>query len=192
MSLEIEAALDVIDMADAMGVEVPDDLRNKVTSAAVCGGGSYPARAWAAEHPDDPGTGCCWGAAMGGPEDCTCWVAEYDQDQQPPRPIVGVAEAVRQPRMCGDCAYRPDSPERTLAHTALKLEDLPLDGSPFWCHQGIRRPVEWRHPDGRTMPGAADDYQPPMVAGVPYQADGSPARLCAGWAVRRDRVLRGG
>jgi len=61
-----------------------------------------------------------------------------------------------------------------------------LDGvTPFWCHQGMRKLVAWRHPAGVTVPVTVDGYGPPGVDGVPYRADGTPAEVCGGWAARR-------
>lgn len=114
---------------------------------------------------------CCAGAAMGGPGRCSCWEPIYDRAQSPPI----AATPVTRPKRCLDCAFRPDSPERQRGDD---LEALPN----FACHQGMRRPIEWRHPDGRVRPGDPADYQPPFLQGVPYKADGSPADLCAGWA----------
>lgn len=81
--------------------------------------------------------------------------------------------------------HRPATYQATYARTLLDLEALPN----FWCHQGIRRPVAYRHPDGRVRPVEdSADYRPPMgkVAPtgeqVPYRADGTPAERCAGWA----------
>lgn len=126
----------------------------------------------------DAGQGmCCMGAAVYGPGRCTCWVPVYDLEQQeivpglplPPIPV----------RMCGDCAYRPHSPERSGGEgyngDAGTLDDLVRNREPFYCHQGIRKPVSHRHPAA---------YDPPIRDGVPYKADGTPANLCAGWLLR--------
>lgn len=134
------------------------------------------------ELPDDY-TYCCHGSAMSGdPLDCTCWEPVYDLDQTAPDPTV---EPSDQPEMCADCAYRSDSPERADADDSEMLGGLPDGDNPFWCHQGIRRPTRWRHPLGREVPGDPADYRPPLVAGVPYQADGQPALRCAGWVARK-------
>lgn len=148
----------------------------------------------APDLPDVGVGGCCWGEIVGGPGRCTCWTPRYDLEQTAPDPEVarwlaaGVQPNTRQ-RMCADCAYRPGSPERTgdetYAGDAETLEQLAAGGDRFWCHQGIRRPVEWSHPAGVTIPGQPAAYAPPVVAGVPYRADGTPAELCAGWAARR-------
>lgn len=125
---------------------------------------------------------CCMGAVIRGPEHCTCWVSEFEpKEQAPPRPApLQVAT-----ECCRDCAYRPGSPERSGReghHTEEDLDDLPLSGV-FACHQGMRRRVRRRHPDGRVEQ-LADDYAPLMHDGVAYLADGRPALLCAGWAAR--------
>jgi hypothetical protein len=147
--------------------------------------------------PDFPEVGdgtCCAGAALYGPDRCTCWVAEYDLeqaevDQEAVQALAaGVAPNTRD-RMCPDCAYRPGSPEKsgdgTCVGDAGTLEGLAMRGERFWCHQGVRKPVAWRHPSGLEIPGHDGGYEPPIIAGVPYRADGSPAELCAGWDARR-------
>jgi hypothetical protein len=116
---------------------------------------------------------CCLAAAEDGAAFCTCWRPEYDMEQQKPQADV---EPETRTQMCGDCAYRPDSPERRDDPYAL------LDLPNFWCHRGIRRPARWRHPDGRVRPGDPADYEPPIVNGIPYRADGLPAARCGGWA----------
>lgn len=131
---------------------------------------------------------CCAGAVQRGPGGCTCWTPLFDLDQSTPDPTAPV-----QPRhaMCSDCAYRPGSPERTgdedVAGDAAQLEQLAADGTPFWCHDGMREPVRWCHPSGLTIPAHSShgDYQPPQIDGVPYRADGRPGLLCAGWHARR-------
>lgn len=141
----------------------------------------------------DAGEGaCCIGAAVDGPHRCTCWVEVFDLDQAPP--LADADHAVR-PQMCDDCAYRPGSPERAgdehAAGDAELLERIAADAKPFWCHQGMRRPLAFRHePTGTEMPadnvgGAELAYRPPIVDGRPFRADGTPADLCAGWDARR-------
>ncbi|MES2210933.1 MAG: hypothetical protein V4515_12245 [Chloroflexota bacterium] len=116
---------------------------------------------------------CCYGAVDRGPGGCNCWTPIFDLRQRKVRTDV---EPETRASRCHDCAYRPDSPERQRGEA---LEALPN----FWCHQGIRRPKAFRHPDGRVRPVEdSADYQPPMVAGVPYRASGRPADRCAGWA----------
>lgn len=116
--------------------------------------------------------GCCYGAAVNGPGSCTCWTPVYSGGQS--APAAGSTIATRATR-CEDCAFRPDSPERARGDELQGLTN-------FACHQGVRRVVEWRHPDGRVRPGDPADYQPPIVNGVGYKADGSPMDICAGWA----------
>jgi hypothetical protein len=138
------------------------------------------------QNPDLPDTGgtCCYGAALYGPHRCNCWTPVYDVEQAELQPGI---PTVRE-RMCPDCAYRPDSPERRgdadVANDADQLESLASSGTPFWCHDGIRRPVLLRHPSGIEIPGHAAAYDPPQLAGMPFRADGRPALLCAGWAAR--------
>lgn len=134
---------------------------------------------------------CCLGAAEGGPLDCTCWEPEYDLEQSgrllSERPIV--TRAV----MCADCAYRPDSPERSGDERFKGSEEGELERiaalEVFWCHQGMRKPVRWRHRLGIVVEAATDAYEPPMRLvddePVPFKADGSPGDRCAGWAAHR-------
>lgn len=152
----------------------------------LCSGPIGPA------DPPDAGDGvCCAGAAMFGPDRCTCWEPTYDLDQAVPVP----AERGVREQMCADCAYRPGSPERQgedhCAADEADLMELVAAGQPFTCHQGIRRPVSWRHPSGAEVPGSPSDYRPPIVGGIPHRADGSPADICAGWAALRLRALAG-
>ena len=143
------------------------------------------------QPPDRPDAGegmCCIGAAVMGPGHCTCWVPIFDAEQQeitpglplPPVPV----------KLCATCAYRPNSPERQgdegFAGDAGLLDELVATGAPFFCHQGIRKPIAWRHPpSGTEIPGHPGGYDPPIRDGVPYKADGSPAFVCAGWLLRR-------
>lgn len=140
-----------------------------------------PADGWPATDPDD--IPCCDSSAWKGHEDCTCWKPVYDLEQQPVRPHEPTQS---QPKMCADCAYRPKSPERQgdPEHEGDEdlLENLAASGRPFWCHQGIRRPIKYVHPTGAEVPGHPANYCPPMIDGRPYQADGSPALLCGGWS----------
>lgn len=139
---------------------------------------------------------CCDGARRGSAATCTCWVPEYDLSQTDPalETIVGLVLGDIAPdardRMCGDCAYRPESPERNgkaMACDAAQLEQLAADGTRFWCHDGMRKPIAWRHPKGMRIAAVSQadgDYQPPIVDGIPYRADGRPGLLCAGWNAR--------
>lgn len=131
---------------------------------------------------------CCAGAAMtGDPTHCTCWEPMYDQEQAPP--IESSIDKVRDER-CIDCAYRAGSPEWEDEDEHEKLLDLTHGGQPFWCHQGMRRPVGYRHPDGRVIDGLPDDYRPPIVEGRPYKADGTVGDVCAGWALMHEKAAQ--
>lgn len=172
-------------IAKAVDAGVP--AAHGLHAATFCGGvGSYAAAKWTADHPDeaerDAHSYCCQSAAMSGsPESCTCWVPVYAEDQADIRPPERPEDLTARPSMCGDCAFRPDSPERAEPWTAEALYDSARAGTPFWCHDGMRRPLRWQHPDGRVVDGSPHDWQPPIVGGVPYRADGRPALLCAGW-----------
>lgn len=145
-----------------------------------CGGSQHPAL----DMPEVDGGSCCYGAAMNGPQGCTCWRPVYDLEQQPlqdglmPLPPVPV-------RLCATCAYRPGSPERTgtggYEGDQVLLDELVATGSPFFCHQGVRRTLRLRHPAGVEVDGHPGDYDPPIAAGFPWKADGTPADVCAGW-----------
>lgn len=130
-------------------------------------------------------TECCDGAASKGPAWCTCWMPVYDLEQQ--QPDTSTAHAVRT-GMCGDCAYRPGSPEKSgddsYRGDANELERLAAQDR-FWCHQGFRKPLRWRHPAGIEIDGHPGNYDPPSVDFVPYKANGTPGELCAGWDARR-------
>lgn len=135
---------------------------------------------------------CCWGATIHGPSHCECWEPVYDLEQTDPSP--DAPGLCAQP--CTGCAYRGGSPERTGdPRMAAGPDDLAalVDGNhPFFCHQGMRRIVAFRHPSGAVH--QPDDlrleaaYRPHIINGVPYRADGHPADLCAGWAAARLRV----
>lgn len=138
---------------------------------------------------------CCPGAKDNGPGACTCWIPVYNRNQAEPALEIVVALALGeiepdvQPRMCGDCAYRPGSPEKTgdsdVHGDAALLEHLADTGQRFYCHDGMRSPRAWRHPAGIEIPAVGTgDYQPPIIDGIPYRADGRPGLLCAGWAAR--------
>lgn len=132
--------------------------------------------------------GCCYASVEDGPASCTCWEVVFDSDQVVVETPVALGDIEPWPDMCGDCAYRPDSPERNgderYDHGEL-LDELPDGEVPFWCHRGMRKVKEWRHPLGIVIAADGDYYVPVQADGVPYQTDGSPARQCAGWAARR-------
>lgn len=133
---------------------------------------------------------CCFGASVHGAHACTCWEPVYDIDQQEPRPGPRMARD----GMCGDCAFRANSPERVgddrYVGSDGELDYLVARGIPFHCHQGMRRVLRWEHPLGLVLEcPVPDDYAPPIIDNVPYQADGSPALLCGGWAAHTLRGL---
>lgn len=134
-------------------------------------------------------TSCCYQSAMEGPAHCSCWKPVFDVDQQPPRTEL---EPSSRPTMCHDCAYRPRSPERSgdpdAALDAAKLQELVDEGVPFWCHDGMRIPTHWVHPSGAIAPASDLNYQPPIVGGTPYKADGTPGDKCGGWAALRAKL----
>lgn len=143
----------------------------------ICGGGSLAFRT-VEDRADEYGD-CCLGAAMRGVDECTCWRPIYDVVQLPladPN-----APVVTRPKSCIDCAYHRESPERRRGED---VDELPN----FWCHQGMRRILAWRHPDGRERPepqelGAYDPgYGVVQGERVPLRADGTPADRCGGWA----------
>lgn len=183
-SLERRLVEKAIAKANDVGVDPSSIMHIMETSA------SPGARAWADLHPELESDGCCIGAAMGGLGRCTCWVPVFDAEQAPA--LVDV-DREYQPSMCADCAYRPDSPERASEYEEEVLLDLPADGSVFHCHQGIRRPTRYRHPDGHEVLADSSDYQPltdPRMPGVPYRADGRPALICAGWTAHKRAMDR--
>lgn len=118
---------------------------------------------------------CCDGAFRGAIA-CMCWEPVYDVEQADPDPAAKVRTRAA---MCGDCAFKDDSPE--MKSDPYALVDLDV----FWCHRGMRRPKEWRHPDGRVRAAFPGDYQPAYIGDVPYRADGRPAEKCGGWAMTR-------
>lgn len=162
-----------------------------MTGDVLHAGGMY-GHLWEQAHPDEAtwppaALSCCIGAAVYGPGRCTCWepVFECEQLAAADGPIVAA------PAKCADCAYRPGSAERADEYTAeILLLDLPQRGEQFWCHQGMRRPVAYVHPQLGTMPGDSADWQPLIAAGTPRKADGTPALLCAGWSALRAKVKK--
>jgi hypothetical protein len=132
---------------------------------------------------------CCVPAARHGSMECICWQPVWDTEQQDLRPSAPAPASP--PRMCADCAYRPRSPERTgdpsYKGDTGHLQAIATAGDPFWCHQGMRRPLKWVHPSGAEIPGSPANYRPPIRGGVPYKADGTAADLCSGWYLLRAR-----
>lgn len=183
-AFERYAAGRLVDQARAVGVEVPAELLATLDGHDP----SWPARWWAEHHRADEPIPCCDGSAVYGAQRCTCWQPVYEVEQAEPRPPKGPEDLRGRRRMCGDCAFRKDSPERSYAWGEEALFELADKGEPFWCHEGMRRPTYWRHPDGRTVPGSPHDWQPAQLGQIPYQADGSPGLLCAGWLARAARA----
>jgi hypothetical protein len=154
------------------------------------GPGSWAARRWHELHPDEGPNiirGCCYGELQSW-DRCTCWTPVFDTEQAIPQVITDRAELVAADTLCGDCAYRPGSPEREDTYTRETLYSLASRDQAFYCHRGMRRPVAYEHPDGRRVESSGDDWTPAIVDSVPYQADGTPGVLCAGWAAQRRRV----
>lgn len=145
----------------------------------------------------DAGLYCCYGSAEYGPDRCTCWTPVYDVVQQRPRTDLSSGAM---PAMCGDCAFRPNSPERTGAENVAgdweTLQGYVTGGQPFWCHDGFRLPVAWFHPPSLTWHLVVEDvaYTPPIQRdehgiSTPYRHDGRPGDLCAGWTALRIREM---
>lgn len=133
---------------------------------------------------EDDEVPCCMASAMRGPRACTCWREVHDLEQAEAVPGEPCARA----KCCADCAYLPGSPEREDGY-GPDLAELALDArGRFACHQGMRRVVAFRHPDGREIEAGPGDYAPTVVGNVAYKADGTPADLCAGWAAHRRAV----
>lgn len=171
----------LIDKANTLGVAVPPQITH------LCGPTNHGATVYANLHPDegDPSVpaallGCCMGATVD-LADCTCWVPIFATEQAAPRPPASADDLQVGPKMCGDCAFRKGSPERSSEWEEEALFGLAASGTPFWCHAGMRKPIRWEHPAGLTVDGDPDDWMPPMLHGVPYRNDGQPALLCAGW-----------
>lgn len=175
----------VISKAREAGIDVPTEILN--LQARLEHGTGGPWQAYQALHPDfteGEHPACCYGVVIYGPSRCTCWDPVFDVDQADPQPPASDAEIDTRERRCGDCAFLRNSPERSDPLTEEELLELPLRGERFWCHDGMRRPVAYRHPDLGDVPALPDDWQPPTVNGVPFRADGRPGLLCAGWAAR--------
>lgn len=146
----------------------------------------------------DAGQGtCCEGAALSGPKECTCWLPVFNGDQEPINPLyqrllaAGLEPTVRPGGMCGNCAYRPDSPEMNnhpdVKGDAAFLERIAARGERFWCHDGMLLIVAWVHPSGVRveLDEVQAGYVPPQEHGIPYRLNGEPGYICAGWNARR-------
>lgn len=176
----------LIDRATTLGITVPAEIRalTRIDHSQNLG-----ALLWTKANPDraDETFGCCYGDALDGATRCTCWTPVFDLDQAAPIPPACPDDLHTRNRACNDCAFRKDSPERADPFTAEELLNLAPAGETFWCHDGMRRPTHWQHPDGRTIPGSDADWQPAILAGIPYRADGRPGLLCASWAAHAAR-----
>lgn len=139
--------------------------------------------------PDDPP--CCDGYGYLGYQHCMCWETVYEDGQQEPRRD---AEHLTRLKMCADCAFRPGSPERRDSEQAVcsSTDLMRIVHNPdevFVCHDGLRRAIGWRHPNGMFVEHTERDgvvaYSPPMEGRRAYQLDGTPALHCAGLAAAR-------
>ena len=117
-------------------------------------------------------------AAMGR---CTCWEPVYSEPQA--LPVLPLAPSKPRRGCCGTCGVVDDLTDE------LGIERSAVKGRPFFCHQGFRRIVEYRHPDGRVRPTGDHDYPDStghytLVNGhkIALKADGTAADLCAAWA----------
>lgn len=129
---------------------------------------------------------CCYGSANA-ENRCTCWEPVYDLEQQPLHNDGALpVEISTRAKCCGDCAYRNGSPERSDERAELLLDVAHSGGRrEFWCHQGVRRVIAFKHPDGRELPAGDGDYRPPVGPEdrpIIWKADGTPGERCAGWA----------
>lgn len=147
-------------------------------SMSICG----PIHDPFVEFPDLE-TGCCYGSIMG-PDRCTCWEPVYDIEQSDPN-LFDAPEPRAEP--CADCAFRSDSPESRGDERYQSYEFTPTQ--PFYCHQGMRRIVAYRHPSGAKVAAAVQDrWSPPERDGIVYKANGMAGDICAGWWSRARRT----
>lgn len=170
-----------------LAISVQAVIEAAVSAGHLPKGGVYGA----IELPDPVNGACCTGSAVMGPQYCTCWEQVYDLEQQD---IIPGGPAPARKTLCGDCAYRPGSPERAgdqrYNGDGEFLARIAQTGETFWCHQGLRRAVKLRHPSGAEMVIETDHYDPPKAGGVPFKADGTPGDICAGWSAHRARYLK--
>jgi hypothetical protein len=173
-------------ISDPLATGVQELIQAATSGGHLPAGGVYGA----IEMPDPVNGACCIGSAAMGAQYCTCWEPVYDLAQQQAKPGATAARKT----MCGDCAYRPGSPERNgderYNGDAGFLAAIAQTGDIFWCHQGMRRVVKLRHPSGAEVVISTDHYDPPKDGGVPFKADGTPGDICAGWSAHRARHLK--
>jgi hypothetical protein len=198
-SLEVQAVKRMLAEADARGLSdhpATEEVRKMLGAHDLHGPFNAGALAWWQLNKDMPErdwpVGCCIGNDMNSPEHCNCWVPEFDLQQTDPDGTAPTwQDCETQDGMCHDCAYRPNSPERSDVWEEEALLDMTRSRTQvFFCHEGMRRPKVWRHPDGREVPGSPKDYSPPYVGVVPYRADGRPGLVCGGWAALRTKFLK--
>lgn len=142
--------------------------------------------------PDFPAVGndevpCCMGSAVYGHERCTCWTPVYTTNRIP-EPQSGPSE--QRKRMCGDCAFRKGSPERSGDPEYAHSDEGELDalvGEAFFCHRGMRQLLRCEHPSGAVLK-VVGHYE--SLNYRPCKQDGSPAEYCAGWARARRKLER--
>jgi hypothetical protein len=135
------------------------------------------------EAPDDFPV-CCDGVAIDGPKGCTCWEPVFNLEQQPV--VLPVVEPTTRTKCCTRCAYRVGSPERERGEWD-DLMDIAGGRETFWCHEGMRRVIAWRHPVHGLRPAEPGDYRPHIGMRLAFRADGTPAARCAGWDAHRRR-----
>lgn len=183
--LERRALAGLVAEADRLGLgdQVPAMMRDLVDGHGPSNGGAI---LWNRAHPDDPTPrDCCDPQRVKGAAYCVCWEPEYNTTQQPLTEPGDGEMTTRPGGMCGDCAYRPGSDEMQYPLVREALLDLGLTGGMFFCHDGMRTPTLWRHPDGRSIPGADGDYDQVVDdLGRPYRTNGRVAFICAGFAAR--------
>jgi hypothetical protein len=174
-------------ISDPLAISVQAVIEAAMSAGHLPKGGVYGA----IEMPDPVNGACCIGSAAMGPQYCTCWEPVYDLEQHDITP--GKPASARS-TLCGDCAYRPGSPERSGDERYIGdpefLAQIAQTGDIFWCHQGLRRVVKLRHPSGAEVVIETDHYDPPKDGGVPFKADGTPGDICAGWSAHRARHLK--
>lgn len=138
--------------------------------------------------PDAGGGMCCIGAAVFGHGRCTCWKDVFDREQTVP--LIGMV-AKQRAKMCDDCAFRKNSPERSGDPRFQNSDEGVIEAlvedidATFYCHKGMRRRVHQTHPSGARVESGPANYSPPIIAGHPFKADGTPADICAGLCVAR-------